>query len=169
MWWSRNIAIVLVVAALAGCGFRPLHGERGGVEIAANLARVEVSDILGDLGPELADLLEQDLAPRGAAERSQYRLGVTLYEGITALVTERDTLVRRYDFQLDAHYVLAESGSGTVLEQGDVRTVTSYNIVESADFATLVAEQSAGRRAAREIGRKIVERLTLYFDRERVR
>jgi LPS-assembly lipoprotein len=159
--------MILVAAALAGCGFRPLHGDRGGDQIAANLARVEVSEILGNLGPELTDLLDQDLAPRGAGGRPQFRLSVTLSEGITALVTERDTLVRRYDFDLNARYVLAESGSGTVLEQGDVRTVTSYNIVESADFATLVAEQSAGRRAAREIGRKIVERLTLYFDRRR--
>ncbi len=165
MSWSRNIAIILVAAALAGCGFRPLHGERGGGEIAADLARVEVAEILGNLGPDLADLLNQDLARRGADERPQYRLSITLSEGITALVTERDTLVRRYDFHLNARYVLAESGSGTVLDQAAVRTVTSYNIVESADFATLVAEQSAGRRAAREIGRKIVERLTLYFDR----
>jgi LPS-assembly lipoprotein len=165
MWWSRRIAILLVAAALAGCGFQPLHGERGGDEIAASLARIAVSPILGDLGPDLADLLEQELAPRGGDARTRYRLSVILNENTTALVTERDTLVRRYDFRLNARYVLAESGSGSVLHQGDVRTVTSYNIVESADFATLVAEQSAGRRAAREIGRKIVERLTLYFDR----
>ena len=167
MWWSRHIVIVLVAAALAGCGFRPLHGERASAEIATDLAHVKVTPIIGNLGPDLADLLDRELAPRGAAEKSRYRLSVLLAEGREALVIEQDTLVRRYDFRLDARYVLSESGSGTVLDQGALRAVTSYNIIESAVYATLVAEQRAGRHAASEIGRKILERLTLYFDRGR--
>ncbi len=90
-----------------------------------------------------------------------------LVSAMVDLGQRADTLVRRYDFRLDARYVLSESGSGTVLDQGDLRAVTSYNIIESAVYATLVAEQRAGRHAASEIGRKILERLTLYFDRGR--
>jgi hypothetical protein len=158
---------VLVAAALAGCGFHPLHGERASVEIATHLAHVKVAPIIGNLGPTLADFLDQELAPRGTAEKSRYRLSVLLTEGKEALVIEDNTLVRRYDFNLSVRYVLSESGSGTVLAQGDLRTVTSYNIVESAEYATLIAEQRAGRRATRQIGHKILERLTLYFDRRR--
>ena len=163
MWWFRA-ALCLALAALAGCGFRPLYGESGGREVRAELARVEVAPIAGALGPELAESLEQALAPRGRGDGgARFHLGVALSQGSTPLITERDTKVRRYDFLLSARYTLSEAGTGTVLESGEVRSVTSYNVIESADYATLVAEQSAGRQAAREVSREIIDRLSLYF------
>ena len=169
MLWSR-LALCLAAAALVGCGFRPLYGERGGHEVTAELARVEVAPIAGELGPELADSLDQALAPLGRGDGgARFRLGVALSQGSTPLVIERDTKVRRYDFLLSARYTLSEAGTGTVVDTGEVRSVTSYNVVESADYATLVAEQSAGRQAAREVSREIIDRLSLYFDSARAR
>ena len=61
MCWSR-LALCLAATALVGCGFRPLYGESGGREVTAELAQVEVAPIAGELGPELADSLDQALA-----------------------------------------------------------------------------------------------------------
>jgi hypothetical protein len=119
---------------------------------------------VGGFGVEVYGHLNDLLAPTGGTADSHYRLAVQLLSGSTPLVTERDTRVRRYDFILNARYELSELGTRRVLDQGTARSVTSYNIVEAADFASLAAERGAGRQAAREVSREIVDRLSLYFD-----
>jgi hypothetical protein len=144
---------------------RPLYGTESGPVIVKELAAVEVAPIEGGSGVEVFDQLNDLLAPEGRNADRHYRLGVELSPGSTPLVTERDTQVRRFNFVLTARYELSELGTGRTLDEGTARSVTSYNIVEAADFASLVAKRGAGSQAAREVSREIVNRLSLYFDR----
>ena len=159
----RAILAGAALLALAACGFEPLYGRQGGTWVAPELGAVEVAPIDDPLGPELALMLRKDLAPKRSDNVPRYRLVVQLSKGSIPLVTEKDSQVSRFDYFLAATYSLQPTAGEGTLDSGSVRTLTSYNIVQGADYAALVAEKSAGREAAREVSRKIVNRLALYF------
>ena len=163
------IRLVVAAAALAvaGCGFQPLYGRAGDVAPARALALVAISPIEdSDLGPALRDALAENLAPRGSNVRPRYQLAIQLITSRAPQITEKDSLIRRYDLIVSADYALTDPVTGAALDDGTVKSVTSYNIIEAEPFASLAAEKSAGEKAAREIGREIVNRLALYFRRQ---
>ena len=64
MWWFR-IALGVALLALAGCGFRPLYGERSD-SVRERLAAVAINPIRDRVGYEVYNLLRDSLTPRGA-------------------------------------------------------------------------------------------------------
>lgn len=162
--FCAHLAAAVATASAAACGFRPLYGRHDGVQVSQRLALVDIAPIdHPDLGPALHDALAENLAPTASDTGPRYRLAVQLSTSRQAQVTAEDTLTRRFDLLVTARYSLTERGTGASLDDGSVSSTASYNIIDSEPFATLVAEQSAGRQAARELGREIVNRLALYF------
>ena len=159
-----GLAAAATAAAAGACGFRPLYGRHDGVEVSRALGQVDIAPIEHpDLGPALHDALAENLASRASDTEPRYQLAVELSSSRQAQVTAEDTLTRRFDLRVTARYSLSERGTGAALDEGSVSSTSSYNIIDAEPFATLVAEQSAGRQAAREVGREIVNRLALYF------
>ena len=174
-WFNRYLLAGPVIwsvlaGALSGCGFEPMYAERdrAGPAIAQELAAIDVARIDNPLGAELRTQILGNLAPAGAMASTRYQLAIQLSSSKIPRITEQDSRISRFDFVLTANYSLTDKESGATLDEGSVRSATSYNIVEAADFASLVAEQSAGKQAAREASREIVTRLSLYFDRASV-
>lgn len=171
MSWSRalagSVAWLLAAVILGGCGFEPLYAERDrpGPAVSQELAAIDVARIDDPLGVELRNLILSNIASSAIDVPTRYQLAIQLSRDKIPLITEPDSQISRFDFVLTANYSLIAKETGTVLATGSVRSATSYNIVEAADFASLVAEQSAGKQAAREASREIVTRLSLYFDR----
>ncbi len=168
MWWcKRSVGWLILAIGLGACGFQPLYAERDQQDqaIAQHLAAIDVARIDDPLGVELRNQILGNLAPSSADIPSRYRLAIQLSHNKIPLITEEDSKISRFDFVLTARYELTAKDTGTVLADGSVSSATSYNIVEAADFASLVAEQSAGKQAAREASREIVTRISLYFDR----
>ncbi len=64
-----------------------------------------------------------------------------------------------------ARYSLFDIATGGEMHRGTYRATASYNVLESADFATRMAEEDAARKAAREVSRGITTALALYFER----
>ena len=64
MWWCR-IALGVALLAVAGCGFRPLYGERAD-GARERLAAVAINPIRDHIGYEVYNLLRDSLTPRGA-------------------------------------------------------------------------------------------------------
>ena len=172
MSWSNrpvhigSVAYLIFAVGLGACGFEPLYAknDQQDVAIAQELAAIDVARIDDPLGVELRNQILGNLAPANADIPSRYRLAIQLSRNKIPLITEEDSKISRFDFVLIATYELTAKESGAVLAGGTVSSATSYNIVEAADFASLVAEQSAGRQAAREASREIVTRISLYFD-----
>ena len=162
---GRNSAILLAFLLVAGCGFSPLYGERSHGLIADELGMVEVAPIDHELGVVMRNRVRDNLTRHNVGEIVHYILVIQLSNDNIPLVTERDSQIRRFDYALTATYQLIAKSDGAVLHHGKSRILSSYNIIESADLASLVAEQSAGQQAAKEIGREIVTGLSLYFDR----
>ncbi len=163
MWWSR-IALGVALLVVAGCGFRPLYGERPD-GVRERLAAVEISPIRDRIGYEVYNLLRDALTPRGAPAAPLYSLAVELKTDTTPLITERDSQIRRFDLNVRARYSLFDIASGGEIHGGAYRATASYNVVESASFATRMAEEDAARKAAREVSRGIATALSLYFER----
>ena len=83
----------------------------------------------------------------------------------TPLITERDSLIRRFDLNVRARYSLFDIATGGQMHSGAYRATASYNVLENTAFATRMAEEDAARKAAREVSRGIATALALYFER----
>ena len=164
---TRTVGWVILAGMVGACGFEPLYGKRGQQDaaIAQELAAIDVARIDDPLGVEFRNQILTNLAPGRSDTPTRYQLAIQLSRSKVPLITERDSQISRFDFVLIANYELTSKETGAVLASGSVSSANSYNIIEAADFASLVAEQSAGKQAAREASREIVARISLYFDR----
>lgn len=165
MWWSRRAVLSAALASLAGCGFRPMYAKRrGGGSTVAHLDAIVIDPIPGRLGQIVHNNLLDRLTPRGAAASPRYRLQVRLSRAIENLAIAKDEETTRSNLRLTANFVLRDLGSNEVALDGQVRSIASFNLVRS-DYANLIAERDADRRAAREVSDQMMTRLSLYFDR----
>jgi LPS-assembly lipoprotein len=171
MSWSepvapRRAALVLLAGAgaaiVGGCNLRPLHGGTRGAELNRELAAIEVEPPGNRLAQTLRNFLIDELNPAGLAATPAYTLGFTLERARNALAIQLDDVATRYDLSLAATFELKAKADGRTLYRSAVRRVVGYN-VRREPFATLVAEQDAERRAAREVSRQIRTQLSLYL------
>jgi LPS-assembly lipoprotein len=170
MSWSdrRSLLAAASAAVLAagGCNLRPLHGGARGAELNRELAAVEVEPPRDRLGQTVRNYLIDELNPAGTAAPAAYTLSFRLERARNALAIQLDDVATRYDLSLAATFELKAKDDGRTLYRSAVRRVVGYN-VRREPFATLVAEQDAERRAAREVSRQIRTQLSLYLAQPR--
>lgn len=162
MSWFRATALAACLAILGGCGFQPLYGQRDHGSVAAELAAIKINLIEDRIGQQLHNFLLDRLNPRGEPATAIYDLIIALKESKEDLAIRKDATATRANLTLRAEYELQRAATGEILVEGSIRSVTSYNIVDS-DFATLSAESDARERAVREISEGIKIRLGIYF------
>lgn len=167
MWWSSRGLAIAALVVLAGCGFRPLYGQRAaGGSAATDMAMVAIAPIPDRLGQILHNDLRDRLNPRGQPSIPAYRLEIRLERVREGLAIRRDEEVTRANLKLTANFHLKNLRDGGIALKGSTRSVASFNLVRS-DFANLIAERDAERRAARELSDGITTRLAIFFDRQR--
>jgi LPS-assembly lipoprotein len=167
MSWSepfprRRLLLLAAALPLAGCNLRPLHVGARGAALNRDLAAVEVDPADRRLDQTMRNFLIEELNPAGVQLPPEYRLTVVLQRAKNALAIQLDDVATRFDLSLAATFELKAKADSRVLYRSAIRRVVSYN-VRSEPFATLVAEQDAERRAAREVSRQIRTQLALYF------
>jgi LPS-assembly lipoprotein len=160
MWCIHNfrVAIILatVLAAVAGCGFRPLHGTGGG-GARDQLATVRITQIPDRVGQKLHNLLLDWLTPEGPPATPHYVLSVSLREARQNLAIRKDETATRANLTLTAAFSLRRLGLDEKYV-GTAVSTNSYNILQS-DFATLSAENDARDRALRVLAEEIRTRV----------
>ena len=164
---SRALGPVILICGLllAGCGFEPLYGERNqAVATESLLNRVTVPPIENRVGQLARIELTNRLTPTRPAPTPLFTLNVKLGESKTRLAVERDSSATRANLTIDAAFELKRISDGAKLTSGSVRSVNSYDILQS-DFATLAAEQNARRRGAKDVADGIIDRLAIYLRR----
>jgi LPS-assembly lipoprotein len=167
MSWSeplprRRLLLLAAALPLAGCNLRPLHAGARGAALNRDLAAIEVDPADRRLDQTMRNFLIEELNPAGVQLPPEYRLTVELQRAKNALAIQLDDVATRFDLSLAATFELKAKADSRVLYRSAIRRVVSYN-VRSEPFATLVAEQDAERRAAREVSRQIRTQLALYF------
>jgi LPS-assembly lipoprotein len=152
---------------LAGCGFRPLHGPAAqGASTISDMAYVEVAPIPERIGQLVRDRLLDIMHPDGTMARPVYRLEVAVAEVREGLAFERDDSVTRFNLRLTANFSLIDKRAGREVTKGNTRAVAAYNVVRS-DYANVISQRDARRRAAHSVASGIQKRLAVYFARLR--
>ena len=158
MSWSEaapaRCSPLLLLLALGGCNLRPIYGGAGRAGGRRRTSpRSRSTQLDGRRGQVPAQLPARRAQPAGR-RRSRPPTSSTscCARQSNALAIQLDNTATRYNLiarrhlQPDAHAPTARCSTDSA-----VRRVVSYNI-RSDPFATLIAEQDAERRAAREVG-----------------
>ncbi len=113
---------------------------------------------------QLRNRLEEKIYPTGPKQHPRYRLSVDLNSSTEAVLIQLDNTATRHNLKMNATFILSKITSGAQLYTGKAVSVGSYNVVDS-EFATIVAEDNAAERAAREISEEILDLLVVFFSR----
>jgi LPS-assembly lipoprotein len=163
MWWSRTLAAVVLAAALAGCGFRPMYKQTsaGGDTVS------DFSDVIIAQPEDRRDqLLRNDLldllTPGGSPDRPRYLLEYRIDESIGAVFTTRSEEVTRNNIVVSVTYILRDYTTGKALSSFGTTTYASYNLTV-ADYSNLISEKNARERALRDSAEQVRIRLANFF------
>ncbi|MFN4283643.1 MAG: LPS assembly lipoprotein LptE [Alphaproteobacteria bacterium] len=158
-----GVALLAAGLALAGCGFRPLYGERSAASVSApELAAIQIDLIPNREGQLVRNALLDKMQPRGPAARPLYRLTVGISIGRESFGLRTDDTATRSSMTMSASYILTDLASGKPLLNANSRAVSSYNILDS-DFATVISENDAIRRTANEVSEEIKTRVAIFL------
>ena len=165
MWWLKPaaalLALVLAVGA-GGCGFQPLYATDGNAR--GQLARIHIDQIADRTGQQLRNALLLSFPPGDPNAPAVWRLTVTLKEDKREVGVEKQDVATRANLTLTAFYTLVDAASDRPAMSGDLRSVNSYNILESP-YGTLAAERNARARAVRQIADGLTARLAAWLSR----
>lgn len=167
MIYRRRGALAALAGALllAGCGFRPLYGDRATTPaVGDKLADVGIDIIPDRSGQILRNELLDRMTPRGSAGAPAYYLGVALTESRQEFAVRQDETATRSNVIFSARYALRRASDNQVVHGGIAITRNSYDLLQNK-FATLSAEDDARTRALRQLAEEIRTRLAIYFER----
>ena len=161
----RILPLMLVCACLGmltACGFRPLYAPAQDVSGRNLLDQVWIETIQGANGVILRNYLLDGFYREGYPDAPRYVLNIGLREfGRDVDVQKDDTTTRAQSVQL-ADYTLRDRVTNTVIDQGQFRSVSGYNILLS-QYTTLVTQNDARDRALKEMADKIQTRIALVL------
>ena len=159
---KRVAALLLLCAALAGCGLHPLYGGGNAGPVAQVMGSVAVQPIAGQTGWLVRTALVDRLGDPGTGAR--YRLVVDLDDDLTGFGIRGDSAVTRERRTLRARYQLVDASTGRVLLDATAGSDAGSDVV-SSEYATLAAEQTAVERLSQTVADQIVGRLGLFATR----
>lgn len=148
----------------AGCGFRPMYGERAdGGGAAAGLRQVRVARILERNGQLMRRRLEERLATDESAARYDLRVGLAF--GAEAQGFGRDGTPTRVRFTGTATWLLFDTGSPPrLVARGMERTFDAFNVPENQFFSSDTSRMAMEQRLVDQLAEDIVRSLSVRFE-----
>lgn len=162
---ANRILAVGLLAAVAGCGFRPLYWKDSGAT-SAELGAIKIEPIADRTGQILRNHLLDKLNPSGSPAAPRYILKVKLTEAKRELAIRVDEVATRANLTFRAAYTLADPG-GRALNSGTAWSTASYNILRN-DFATISSEKNARTRGMIVLSEEIQTRIAIFLNRHRL-
>ena len=162
------MSVVIALAVLAGCGFKPLYGANSMTHssaTAAQFAQVEIPPLPNEAGQTLRNMLIDELHPGGPADAYKYTLKVAIREADLDLGLQENATATRGQVRLTAEYWLTDAENGKILLHETVRTSTGYNILIN-QFGTLVSTADARDTGLQQIADEMTLHLAIYFRTE---
>lgn len=151
---------IALLAALPGCGLRPMYAGGANGAVAQGLATIDVAAIEGQEGWLVRNALVDRLGQTGNSSAPRYRLDVLLDDELEGLGLLTDDTIGRERRTLRARYQLVDIASGEILVDATAGSDAGIDVV-SSEFATIAAEQTALENLAQQVADRIVTRLSL--------
>ena len=164
---ARRGLLMAAVAAVAGCGFRPVYAVRGETSPARHaLGLIDVALLPDRAGQLLRQALQQRLTNPGEASAKRYELSVVY--GITSdsIGVQQDSTISRIRQTGTANWFLKMLDPGnTLVTSGTARALDGLNVIDQQYFEADLASEAAQRRIADAIATQITLQLGSYFAR----
>jgi LPS-assembly lipoprotein len=157
------ISLAVVMAALSGCGLRPLYGNGGSGAAAVALSSVEVGPVEGRAGWLVRNAIIDRIGKNAAPAR--YRLDIRLDDQIEGFGIRIDRTTSRERRQLRARYQLIDIAANKTLLDATAGSDMGIDVVNS-EYATIAAEQTALERLADAVADQIVARIAVQANRK---
>ena len=160
---KRGHAIVAIVmlAALAGCGFRPLYGHHAGdPAVDSEMNAIYVEPMPDREGQLVHNALLVRFNPNPEAGPARYRLQTSVTVNEAPTVLQSDETASRAVVTFGVNYSLFEGSVS--LTSGEFIRLFSYDYVPE-QYSNVSARADVGRRAAEEIANEIRNRIAAYF------
>ncbi len=155
---KRIAAPLLILAALSGCGLRPLYADGTRGAVARNIGSVEIEPIEGKAGWLVRNALDDRIAPLSRGGGPSYRLIVKLDDQISGFGVRLDNSITRERRILRARYQLFDGATGTLVLDATAGADAGLDVAGS-EYATIAAEDTALERLAGIIADQIVTRM----------
>jgi len=155
----KHVVLLAALLALTACGFRPVHGRQYQAEQETRLSSVAVVVDNSRLGQLLKAEIESGANPDYERSEKLYTLNIALFESNLYLFVNPDGTAGRGDIAFSSNYSLVRTLDRKVMKTGTLKRVSSYNISETADYATYVSEEDARRRGIIELAQDYKLRL----------
>lgn len=163
MWWSRAAGTLLLVLAVAGCGFRPLYGMRSvDPHVQAEMAGIYIQPLADRDGQLVRNALLERLNPHGEPQQARYRLDVKVDVSEAQVALQKDETATRDQINYGVTFTLYEGSVG--LTTGNFNRNFSFDYLNQ-QYSNVVARSDVQRRAAEEIAIEIRNRMATYFIR----
>lgn len=157
----RGTAVAGFALVTAACGYTPMYG--GGARngpVARELAAVSVGIARDRVGQIMRTQIEQQVAAAGRNVPKVYSLDFTTNLTSTEIGIAKDATATRANITYTVTYTLLKEGRPVF--QRTASSISSYNILDD-QYAAVVSREDAEERAAKDVARQIVNRLSAWF------
>jgi LPS-assembly lipoprotein len=161
----RLLGLLLVALSLSSCGFRPLYAPLQNDDGTSVLDTVWISTISGSSGVILRNYLLDGFYQNGYPQTARYLLNIAVQEFSRDVDVQKNDTTTRVQFVARAVYELQDRITKTVVDHGEVRAVSGYNVLLS-QYTTVVSQSDARDRALRDIADKIQTRTALVLSEQ---
>jgi LPS-assembly lipoprotein len=173
MWSRRGFLQSLALAGaasgfaatLAGCGFRPLHGQvntaASGVSVNHQVAGIRIAPIANRDGQQLHNALRDRFNPLGQPSSADYSLDVNLTTRTYGALSRRDLRSTRRNVEMYAFYSLRDTSGNVVMTD---RAVITTGFDEFDDpLNDLSSFEDAVQRGTLQLAEQIHTRVAVFL------
>lgn len=152
-FYNRRYFALSAVAALAACGFQPVH--RSGGPAAGLKGRIAVANPTSPLEYAFAERLKRRL---GAPAEADYRLVTQIQIEETGVAIQQNLDVTRINLRGTVRYTVHGADGAETDVAGQAAASAAYDAL-SEPYATLTAKRAAEERLAVELAEQVSARI----------
>lgn len=169
---SLASAALLSTLMLAGCaggdGFRPLYGPTAsGVGVQERLKTVDVTPIPSRVGQRIRNELIFQNTGGGLAEKPEFRLDITIREGLTSTLVKNSGEALAQLYTLDAAFKLVRLSDKKIVMEGISHGRAGFERFPQI-YSNVRAREDAENRAASTIADDIRTRLAAVLATQKI-
>ncbi len=161
--FARAAVIAGPLALLGACGWQPLYSvSPDGANASVDLARISIPEARSRTDQLIRNNLKFLLNPDGVPGSPLYRLDFVASVTRSDALVQRNTDVRRIQYQMSVSYKLLDLATNQPVTSGNSFSIVAFTRVDS-EFANVRADADAQKKTARAVAEDIKTRLAAFF------